>query len=167
MQLVIGVFYLVMLYIAGDRSTAVAVPFLGTLELGPFYYLLAMIIITGFVNAVNLTDGLDGLSSSVTFVYAVVFLVIAGILQFGQASVIAAALAGGTLGFLVWNFYPAKVFMGDTGSLFWAAWWWRSPSRWGCRCCSSSRGSSSGARPFRSSSRFATLKPPTANGSSR
>lgn len=118
MQLVIGVFYLVMLYIAGDRSTAVAVPFLGTLELGPFYYLLAMIIITGFVNAVNLTDGLDGLSSSVTFVYAVVFLVIAGILQFGQASVIAAALAGGTLGFLVWNFYPAKVFMGDTGSLF-------------------------------------------------
>ena len=46
MQLVIGVFYLVMLYIAGDRSTAVAVPFLGTLELGPFYYLLAMIIIT-------------------------------------------------------------------------------------------------------------------------
>ena len=117
MQLVIGVFYLVMLYIAGDRSTAVAVPFLGTLELGPFYYLLAMIIITGFVNAVNLTDGLDGLSSSVTFVYAVVFLVIAGILQFGQASVIAAALAGGTLGFLVWNFYPAKVFMGDVGSL--------------------------------------------------
>lgn len=77
-----------------------------------------MIIITGFVNAVNLTDGLDGLSSSVTFVYAVAFLVIAGILQFGQASVIAAALAGGTLGFLVWNFYPAKVFMGDTGSLF-------------------------------------------------
>ena len=118
MQLVIGVFYLVMLYIAGDRSTAVAVPFFGSLELGPFYYLLAMIIITGFVNAVNLTDGLDGLSSSVTFVYAVIFLVIAGILQFGQASVIAAALAGGTLGFLVWNFYPAKVFMGDTGSLF-------------------------------------------------
>ena len=129
MQLVIGVFYLVMLYIAGDRSTAVAVPFLGTLELGLFYYPLAMIIITGFVNAVNLTDGLDGLSSSVTFVYAVVFLVIAAILQFGQASADrrrsrgrhASASSSGTS-------IPPRSSWGTPVPSFWAAWWWRWPS---------------------------------------
>lgn len=118
MQMVIAVFYLSMLYISGDTSTAVVIPFIGQLDLGIFYYVLAVIIITGFVNAVNLTDGVDGLASSVTFVYALVMFVIAGVLQFTQANLAAAALAGGTLGFLVWNFYPAKVFMGDTGSLF-------------------------------------------------
>ncbi|MEM1485370.1 phospho-N-acetylmuramoyl-pentapeptide-transferase [Oscillospiraceae bacterium PP1C4] len=118
MQLLIGVFYLSMLFLSGDTSTVVVIPFFGQLELGLLYYVLAMIIITGFVNAVNLTDGIDGLASSVTFVYALVFLVITGVLQFSQVGVMAAALAGGVLGFLVWNFYPAKVFMGDTGSLF-------------------------------------------------
>lgn len=118
MQLVVGVFYLTMLYLSGDVTTEVTIPFYGQIDLGLFYYVLAMIIITGFVNAVNLTDGIDGLASSVTFVYALTFLVIAGILQFTHTSIIAGALAGGCLGFLVWNFYPAKVFMGDTGSLF-------------------------------------------------
>jgi len=117
MQLIIAVFYLVTLYLAGDRPTVVVLPFLGQFELGFLYYPLAVIIITGFVNAVNLTDGIDGLASSVTFVYALVMLVISGILRFEQAGLVSCALAGGTLGFLVWNFYPAKVFMGDTGSL--------------------------------------------------
>lgn len=118
MQLIIGVFYLVMLYLCGDTSTVVVVPFLGQIDLGIFYYVFAMIVITGFVNAVNLTDGIDGLASSVTFVYALIFFVICGVLQRGGASIMAAALAGGCLGFLIWNFYPAKVFMGDTGSMF-------------------------------------------------
>lgn len=118
MQLVVGVFYLTMLYLSGDVTTEITVPFYGQIDLGLFYYVLAMIIITGFVNAVNLTDGIDGLASSVTFVYALTFLVIAGLLQFTHTSITAGALAGGCLGFLVWNFYPAKVFMGDTGSLF-------------------------------------------------
>lgn len=118
MQLVVGVFYLTMLYLSGDVSTEITVPFFGQLRLGLLYYVLAMIIITGFVNAVNLTDGIDGLASSVTFVYALTFLIIAGILRFAQTGLMACALAGGCLGFLVWNFYPAKVFMGDTGSLF-------------------------------------------------
>ena len=118
MQLVVGVFYLTMLYLSGDISTEITVPFFGQLRLGLLYYVLAMIIITGFVNAVNLTDGIDGLASSVTFVYALTFLIIAGILRFAQTGLMACALAGGCLGFLVWNFYPAKVFMGDTGSLF-------------------------------------------------
>ena len=118
MQLIIGVFYLSMLYLAGERSTVVVIPFIGQLDLGLLYYPLAMIVITGFVNAVNLTDGIDGLASSVTFVYALVMLVISGVLSYAQAGLMSAALAGGTFGFLVWNFYPAKVFMGDTGSLF-------------------------------------------------
>ena len=118
MQLVVGVFYLTMLYLSGDISTEITVPFFGQLRLGLLYYVLAMIIITGFANAVNLTDGIDGLASSVTFVYALTFLIIAGILRFAQTGLMACALAGGCLGFLVWNFYPAKVFMGDTGSLF-------------------------------------------------
>lgn len=118
MQLAVGVCYLAMLWLSGDTSTIIVIPFLGQMQLGLLYYVLAMIIITGFVNAVNLTDGIDGLASSVTFVYALIFFIIAGILQFHQTSVLAAALAGGCLGFLLWNFYPAKVFMGDTGSMF-------------------------------------------------
>lgn len=118
MQLLIAVFYLMMLYIAGDRSMVVRIPFIGQLNLSLFYYPLAIIVITGFVNAVNLTDGVDGLASSVTFVYALIMLIISSALGFGGSQVLASALAGGVLGFLVWNFYPAKVFMGDTGSLF-------------------------------------------------
>jgi len=118
MQLIIAVFYLAMLYLRGELSTLLVIPFFGQIDLGLLYYVLAVIIITGFVNAVNLTDGIDGLASSVTFVYALVFFVVSGILQKQAPSVMAAALAGGCLGFLVWNFYPAKVFMGDTGSLF-------------------------------------------------
>lgn len=118
MQLLVGVYYLVMLHLCGDTSTIMVIPFFGQIDLGLFYYVVAIIIITGFVNAVNLTDGVDGLASSVTFVYALIFFVIAGFLQKSAPSLIAAALAGGCLGFLVWNFHPAKVFMGDTGSLF-------------------------------------------------
>lgn len=118
MQLVICVFYLSMLYLSGDTSTIIIIPFFGQLKLGMLYYVVAAIIITGFVNAVNLTDGIDGLASSVTFVYALIMLVACGVLQFTSGGILAAALAGGTLGFLVWNFHPAKVFMGDTGSMF-------------------------------------------------
>lgn len=118
MQLIVGLFYLVMMYLNGDTSTVVVIPFLGQVTFGLFYYVFAMIVITGFVNAVNLTDGIDGLASSVTFVYALIFFVICGVLQKTGPSVMAAALAGGCLGFLVWNFNPAKVFMGDTGSMF-------------------------------------------------
>ena len=76
-----------------------------------------LFIIVGTVNAVNLTDGIDGLDASVTMVAAMGFMVIASIAGFSQMNLLAAALAGGCLGFLVWNFHPAKVFMGDTGSL--------------------------------------------------
>ena len=70
------------------------------------------------VNAVNLTDGLDGLCSCVTFVSMLGYLLAASMLSFYHVAVLAAATAAAAAGFLVWNFYPAKVFMGDTGSMF-------------------------------------------------
>ena len=118
MQLFIAVLYMSGLWLAGDRSTRVLVPFFGQLEMGLVYYPLAILGILYLVNVVNLTDGLDGLCSSVTFVSAIGFLGIATYLTAQGMAMFAASLAGGCLGFLIWNFYPAKVFMGDTGSLF-------------------------------------------------
>ena len=85
----------------------------------PLYLLLIVILIWASINVVNCTDGVDGLSSSVTVPVAVFFAVLGGLWQgFGQLGVVAGALVGGLLGFLFYNHYPAKVFMGDTGSLF-------------------------------------------------
>ena len=118
MQLFIAILYLSGLWLAGDRSTIVFLPFLGQLDMGLLYYPLAVLGIVYLVNVVNLTDGLDGLCSSVTFITALGFLGIATYFTVQGMAVFAAALAGGCLGFLIWNYYPAKVFMGDTGSLF-------------------------------------------------
>ena len=117
-QIAIAVIYLAGLWSAGVSSTVVIVPFLGQIDLGLLYYPLAAVVIVGAVNAVNLTDGIDGLAASVTFVAAVAFMVIASLLRLWEMNIVATALAAGCVGFLVWNFYPAKVFMGDTGSLF-------------------------------------------------
>lgn len=117
-QVLIGAVYLLMLRLGGDTSTVLIVPFLGQLDLGVFYYLLALFIIVGAVNAVNLTDGIDGLAASVTFVAAIAFMVLSAMLWQEEMQLLSAALAGALIGFLVWNFHPAKVFMGDTGSLF-------------------------------------------------
>ena len=87
--------------------------------------MFAAFVIVGTVNAVNITDGIDGLSSSVTLPVAAFFTwegcmpVLAALpAYYGQLSIFSAALLGGLLGFLLYNHYPAKVFMGDTGSLF-------------------------------------------------
>jgi len=103
-----------------DAHTAMNVPFTAIQLHMPIYvyFPLAIFIIVGFVNAVNLTDGVDGLCSSVTFVAAVAFMMAAKMLSQSGYTALAAALAGGCLGFLVWNFHPAKIFMGDTGSHF-------------------------------------------------
>ena len=120
MQFLIAAAYLACLYLSGDTSTMVIIPFIGQINLGLFYYPLAVLFIVFAVNAVNLTDGIDGLASSVTFVASIVFLIICSILSLTKMSLLAVSLAAGCLGFLVWNFHPAKVFMGDTGSMFWA-----------------------------------------------
>ena len=116
-QLLVAVVYLAAQQIFAP-TTSFWLPFIGDLDIGIFYYPLMLFIIVGTVNAVNLTDGIDGLDASVTMVAAMGFMVIASIAGFSQMNLLAAALAGGCLGFLVWDFHPAKVFMGDTGSLF-------------------------------------------------
>lgn len=117
-QFIVAIVYLAGLYLAGDRSSIVFVPFLGQWNLGPAYYPLAVLGIVYFVNVVNFTDGIDGLCASVTFVVALGMMACATILRMEGMSMVSAALAGGCLGFLVWNFHPAKIFMGDTGSMF-------------------------------------------------
>lgn len=113
-----GVFLFVMTY-AGYISTRLYIPYFEKyLELGWFYYVFALVLITGIVNSVNLTDGIDGLCSTVTFVVGSFFAVAAFRIESLPEVVISALVIGATLGFLVYNAYPAKVFMGDTGSLF-------------------------------------------------
>ena len=104
--------------LGGDTSTVLNIPFLGQIDLSFFYYILMGLVILYLVNAVNLTDGIDGLCSSVSFVYFIVFAVITAQIRLYGMTVLSVASAGGVLGFLMWNFPPAKVFMGDTGSLF-------------------------------------------------
>ncbi len=118
LQLLFGIGYLALLHVSGNRSTVLVVPFVGMLDIGFLYYPFALFAILALSNAVNFTDGLDGLLSSVTFVVAIAYMILTAILGQWEMGILAAAMAGGCLGFLVWNFYPAKVFMGDTGSLF-------------------------------------------------
>ena len=117
LQFLVAVAYVFTLIIGGCSSVTV-VPLVGRVDLGILYWILSVVVIVGFVNATNLTDGIDGLDGSVTFFASMILMVIAGYLFNSGMSVMAAALSGACLGFLVWNFHPAKVFMGDTGSLF-------------------------------------------------
>ncbi len=117
LQFVVSTAYLLTLYLAGDNGETY-LPFVGYVDFGLFYWLFSAIFIVGMVNAVNFTDGLDGLNSSVTFFVCMFFMLIANMLGVVQSSILASCAAGGCLGFLIWNFYPAKVFMGDMGSLF-------------------------------------------------
>lgn len=109
--------YLAVLGFSGC-GTATVIPFVGEVDLGFFYYIISAIVIVGIVNAVNLTDGVDGLDGSITFFVAVAFMLIGSSTYALGITALSAAVAGACLGFLVWNFHPAKVFMGDTGSLF-------------------------------------------------
>lgn len=123
LQLIAAAAFIVALKYTGILDTSLYIPYIGyELELGILYYVFALVLLTGIVNSVNITDGIDGLSSSVTFVVGGFFAVVvffSGITSNILAlSLISAFLVGGTLGFLVYNFYPAKVIMGDTGSLF-------------------------------------------------
>ncbi len=119
LQLIVAAAYIWAMSACGFMNTALYIPYFEiTLELGVAYYLFAVFILTGMVNAVNLTDGIDGLSSSVSAVVAVFFSVCAFHLARPELAVLPATVVGGTVGFLMYNFYPAKIFMGDTGSLY-------------------------------------------------
>lgn len=110
--------YLFLMFICKD-DTSIFIPFAGYVDLGYFYYFIMVVALVGIVNSVNITDGIDGLDGSITFFACLFLMLIANVLGTYNAVVIySAAAAGGCLGFLIWNFHPAKCFMGDTGSLF-------------------------------------------------
>ncbi len=117
LQFLVAGAYLLTMYLFGE-NTRTFIPFVGMVDIGILYYPIAAIVIVGIVNAVNLTDGIDGLDGSVTFFAAIFLILIAGYSGRLGLSIMSSALAGGCLGFLIWNFHPAKTFMGDTGSLY-------------------------------------------------
>jgi phospho-N-acetylmuramoyl-pentapeptide-transferase len=100
------------------RGTDLWIPFLGAnLDFGLLYYVLIFCVLIGTTNAVNLTDGLDGLAAGTTTIAAAAYAVIALVFGKQPLAVFCLSLAGAALGFLRYNAHPAKVFMGDTGSL--------------------------------------------------
>ncbi len=119
LQLILAVVFILFMKRFDLISTAVYIPFVkAELQLGIFYYPLAVILITGIVNSVNLTDGIDGLAATETAIVSAFFSAFAFAVGNLPMGIISGAAVGGCLGFLVYNFFPARVFMGDTGSLF-------------------------------------------------
>lgn len=120
LQMAVSAIYLYLLYKQGIMSSHLYIPFVDvTLPIHPLVYIFfAMFVMVGCVNAVNLTDGIDGLSSSVTVPVMVFFTVAAIARGKMDLALVPACLTGGLIAYLFYNWHPAKVFMGDTGSLF-------------------------------------------------
>ena len=120
LQLAAAIAFTVLLRHYGYLAPHLYIPFANyTLELPWVVYMVfAAFVMVGTVNAVNITDGVDGLSSSVTLPVAAFFAVVAWYWGVEDLGIFGGALFGGLCGFLIYNHYPAKVFMGDTGSLF-------------------------------------------------
>ena len=120
LQLAAAVLFLCLMRYEGMLSNTLYVPFVNASFTVNwiFYLVFAAFVIVGCVNAVNLTDGVDGLATGVTFVVMVFFTVTAGLWEMTTLTLFPAALAGGLAAFFVYNHHPAKTFMGDTGSLF-------------------------------------------------
>ena len=120
LQMIVSVLYLYMLYKEGSLTCDLYIPFVNvTLAIHPMVYIFfAMFVMVGCVNAVNLTDGVDGLSSSVTIPVMLFFAAAAVAMGRFDLALLPASLFGGLIAYLFYNWHPAKVFMGDTGSLF-------------------------------------------------
>ncbi len=122
LQAVLALAYLIIMRYTGNLQTAIPLPFTdATLELSWGFYPLAMLVLLGVVNGGNITDGIDGLASSITLVMGIFLAVLSFVRLHEQLSMVSAILIGASLGFLVYNYNPARVFMGDTGSLFFGA----------------------------------------------
>lgn len=117
LQVVVAAGWLAVQYALGDRDTRLNFSFF-SFDISWFYYPLMLVVILYLTNAVNLTDGVDGLCGTVTMVNMLLMTIICTLLSLQQLSIFTIALAGGCLGFLVWNLHPAKCFMGDTGSMY-------------------------------------------------
>ena len=120
LQMAVSAIFLYILYKEGIMSASLYIPFVGVyFDLHPLLYIFfAMFVIVGCVNAVNLTDGLDGLSTSVTIPVMVFFTLSAVAMGKLDLALLPGSLVGGLAAFLTYNWKPAKMFMGDTGSLF-------------------------------------------------
>lgn len=119
LQTAVAILYIIALVKTGYLNTALIVPFFNVeIELGWAYYIFAVFLIVGMVNSVNLTDGIDGLASTITLIVSGFFAVVAFSVISESLILIMGALVGAMIGFLIFNVHPAKVFMGDTGSLF-------------------------------------------------
>lgn len=119
LQVLAAGLYILLLRVLGYLDTALHIPFTDiVVELGIVYYVFAMFLVVGMVNSVNLTDGIDGLASSVTLVVGLFFAVSAYLLADRSLLLTSVCIIAAAAGFLVYNFHPARVFMGDTGSLF-------------------------------------------------
>ncbi len=120
LQAILAIIYILVLKETGNLDNEIIFPFVKTPIILPWwlYIVLILFVVTGTVNAVNLTDGLDGLATSITSVVALFFAVAAVLFEDLSSVAFAMAIFGGCLGFLIFNRHPAKVFMGDTGSLF-------------------------------------------------
>ena len=120
LQLAVSALFLYIMYRTGAMSTQLYIPFFDvSIQLHPILYIfLSMFIMVGCDNAVNITDGVDGLSSSVTLPVMIFFTAAAVKQGKYDLALLPAALVGGLIAYLFYNWHPAKVFMGDTGSLF-------------------------------------------------
>ena len=120
LQLAVAALFLYAMYRTGSMTTDLYIPFVNiTVSLHPMVYIFfAMFVVVGCVNAVNLTDGVDGLCSLVTIPVMVFFTAAAVAMEKLDLALLPAAMVGGLCAYLIYNWHPAKVFMGDTGSLF-------------------------------------------------
>jgi len=120
LQLLVAIGYVAIMHLLGNLTTNLYIPFVDiSIQIPtPIYYVFASFVILGTVNSVNITDGVDGLVTGVTIPVAACILCLAFYLGHTTVGILAAALLGGLISFLLFNFHPAKIFMGDTGSLF-------------------------------------------------
>lgn len=120
LQMAVSAVFLYVMYRSGKMDTHLYIPFLNVkFDLHPIIYIFfAMFVMVGSVNSVNLTDGVDGLCASVTIPVMVFFTAASLALKRYDLALLPAALVGGLVAYLFYNWHPAKVFMGDTGSLF-------------------------------------------------
>lgn len=109
---------LIIIFVGGIQIDTINLPFVGELDFGLLSIPLTILWIVGITNAINLIDGLDGLAAGVSTIALITLAIMAFIMSNMFVLVLAALLAVASLGFLFYNFHPAKIFMGDTGALF-------------------------------------------------
>jgi phospho-N-acetylmuramoyl-pentapeptide-transferase len=117
--LLIGTAYLTVMGTTGYLTTEIVIPYANiTVDLGWGFWPLALLCVAGMTNSTNITDGVDGLAATVTLVVVGFFTVVAFFYNDRNLSLVGGCMIGAMIGFLIFNFHPAKVMMGDTGSLF-------------------------------------------------